>query len=199
MTTMHDFNNARPTHECGGTLLHGNGVSSADTYTYCSHCAAFRFDVNDQPFPTGTDRDANIAAWDAGELSSTNDERDRIGTPPADHHLFGGDACTDGGFGACEGCGVVLEPCEMCDGLGYHRDGCQEIDAPDGAGEVLSGSVVHHRGYTIMRGGYYGTTDDRADRWYVEHGEGGGPSDHRGPGHVSLAAAREAIDERIER
>lgn len=46
-----------------------------------------------------------------------------------DHHLHGGDACLFVN-GACRECGVGLAVCDLCDGTGYHRDGCREADEP---------------------------------------------------------------------
>lgn len=51
-----------------------------------------------------------------------------------------------------------------------------------------------YRGWTITRGAYQGTTDDRLDRWYIQR-ESDDVIDRRGPGHVTLAAAKAAIDE----
>jgi len=42
--------------------------------------------------------------------------------------------------------------------------------------------------YDIMRGGYYGTTDDRADRWYT-YDAADIIIDKRGPGHATRAEA----------
>lgn len=41
-----------------------------------------------------------------------------------EHPAAGGDLCLDDGSGCCGGCGVSLETCPECHGLGYHRDGC---------------------------------------------------------------------------
>jgi hypothetical protein len=51
-----------------------------------------------------------------------------------------------------------------------------------------------YRGYTIERGSYTGTHQDRADRWYVD-----GPSglrDRSGEGYHTLDEAKAAIDDR---
>jgi hypothetical protein len=55
------------THDCGGTILAGPG------YRYCDRCAAFTY-FNNMPIPGGTDRDANRAAFDAGEDESPDAE-----------------------------------------------------------------------------------------------------------------------------
>jgi len=47
--------------------------------------------------------------------------------------------------------------------------------------------------YTVGRGAYYGTPEDRADRWYVEDGESR-EVDRRGPGYRTRAEARRALD-----
>ena len=59
-------------------------------------------------------------------------------------------------------------------------------------------SVGQHRykDYTISRGGFQGTSDDRSDGWYVDH-KGADACDRRGPGHRTLTEARAAIDERL--
>ena len=49
-------------HDCGGTILAGPG------YHYCASCAAFAYDGAE--VPTGTNREANRAAFDAGESES---------------------------------------------------------------------------------------------------------------------------------
>lgn len=49
-------------------------------------------------------------------------------------------------------------------------------------------------GWTVRRGNYYGSTDDRADRWYAD--QDGHPIDHRGRGH---ATRKEAIVSLLDR
>lgn len=53
---------------CGGALLsNGDGTG----YLYCDRCGAFRAgDDEDEGFPTGTDREQNREAYDAGESRS---------------------------------------------------------------------------------------------------------------------------------
>jgi hypothetical protein len=51
-----------------------------------------------------------------------------------------------------------------------------------------------HRGYSIQRGAYYGTSDDRADRWYIDN-QTTTVVDRRGPGYATLAEARVAVDD----
>ena len=51
-----------------------------------------------------------------------------------------------------------------------------------------------YRGWNIERGAYQGTTDDRLDRWYVQHPDRDA-IDRRGPGYATLREAREAIDQ----
>jgi hypothetical protein len=48
-------------------------------------------------------------------------------------------------------------------------------------------------GYQITRGSYRGTSDDRADRWYIETITG--PVDRRGSGYRTRAEALQALDE----
>ena len=57
---------------------------------------------------------------------------------------------------------------------------------------ITTGSYLHH-GWTILRGGYVDTCDDRIDGWYIDP-----PDtdywDRRGPGYRTLRDACEAID-----
>lgn len=53
-------------------------------------------------------------------------------------------------------------------------------------------------GYDVSRGAYYGTTDDRGDRWYLDRIDNAGPIDHRGAGYPSRSAALDALAERLE-
>jgi hypothetical protein len=49
--------------------------------------------------------------------------------PASEHHEHGGDACDwDACRDVCRECGVVACPCDVCGGLGYHRDGCADTD-----------------------------------------------------------------------
>ena len=57
-----------------------------------------------------------------------------------------------------------------------------------------STKIHRYRGWMIMRGAYYGTTGDRADRWYIDPQHAAGPIDHTGSGYVTLADARASID-----
>ena len=51
-----------------------------------------------------------------------------------------------------------------------------------------------YKGYTISRGGYVDTPDDRSDGWYVDREESR-TGDRRGPGYQTLDEARAAIRE----
>ena len=51
-------------------------------------------------------------------------------------------------------------------------------------------------GYWIDRGNYVGTTDDRADRWYIN--TKGQPIDHRGAGWATHREAIEELSRRLE-
>ena len=53
--------------------------------------------------------------------------------------------------------------------------------------------MQHYRGYTISRGDYTDTTDNRLDRWYVEPDESTVVC-RIGRGYATLAAAKSAID-----
>ena len=50
---------------CGGTILSGGAGEQA--HDYCDRCGAFRYDSADEPFPSGSDRDANRRAYDDGD------------------------------------------------------------------------------------------------------------------------------------
>lgn len=50
------------------------------------------------------------------------------------------------------------------------------------------------KGYVAVRCDYEGTTDDRADRWYID--KIGEPVDHRGPGDRTR---REAVAQLVDR
>ncbi len=39
-----------------------------------------------------------------------------------------GALCVDDGSGCCAVCAVALVPCDTCEGVGYHRDGCAQIE-----------------------------------------------------------------------
>jgi len=62
-----------------------------------------------------------------------------------------------------------------------------------------------YKGYTLSRGAYSGTTDDRLDRWYIDRiesydsdGVRSNIQDRRGPGYRTQREAKDAINE-IER
>lgn len=54
-----------------------------------------------------------------------------------------------------------------------------------------------YRGFTITRGSYQGTPDDRLDRWYIDD-----PSrtvaDRRGAGFATLNEAKQYLDEMVK-
>ena len=50
--------------------------------------------------------------------------------------------------------------------------------------------------WLLTRGGYVGTVDDRADRWYVDR-EDARECDRRGGGYRTLADARAAIERAV--
>lgn len=58
------------THTCGGTILIGG--SGEQAHSYCDRCRAFLYNSADdaEDFPTGTDIEANRAAWDDGDERS---------------------------------------------------------------------------------------------------------------------------------
>lgn len=51
-----------------------------------------------------------------------------------------------------------------------------------------------YRGYSIQRGAHHGTSDDRADRWYIDD-QATTVVARRGPGYATLAEARAAVDD----
>lgn len=65
---------------------------------------------------------APCAACDAGDLERCPS---CVAAPPVDHSAHAGAACHDDG---CGGCGVSLDECDACHGVGYHRAGCVESD-----------------------------------------------------------------------
>lgn len=56
-------------HGCGGTVH--TGGSGDEAHHVCDRCGAFAYDsVYEGALPSGTDKVANQAAWDAGEDQS---------------------------------------------------------------------------------------------------------------------------------
>lgn len=53
-----------------------------------------------------------------------------------------------------------------------------------------------YKGYEITRGDYVGTTDNRIDRWYIDHSDG--PVDRRGAGYRTQQEAMEALDQMLQ-
>ena len=53
---------------------------------------------------------------------------------------------------------------------------------------------IRRAGYEVERGAYIGTTDDRADRWYLYRATRT-CIDRRGPGFATLREAAEAAEE----
>lgn len=51
-------------------------------------------------------------------------------------------------------------------------------------------------GYTLLRGGYVGTSDNRADRWYIDRNDTD-CLDRRGPGYRTVGDALSVLAERI--
>jgi hypothetical protein len=49
----------------------------------------------------------------------------------SDHASAAGALCTDDGTGCCSTCGVSLDVCEQCSGVGYHQAGCSEVEVTD--------------------------------------------------------------------
>ena len=57
--------------------------------------------------------------------------------------------------------------------------------------------IAKENGYSLVRGAYIGTCDDRADRWYVEH-ESDTIIDRRGAGYATKKDAYDAIDSKLQ-
>lgn len=55
-------------HNCMGSIVSGGTGEIA--HRHCDRCGAFQYDDAAGPFPTGIDKAANQAAWDAGESRS---------------------------------------------------------------------------------------------------------------------------------
>ncbi len=51
---------------------------------------------------------------------------------------------------------------------------------------------MYYLGYTITRGAYQGTCDDRLDRWYAYPADG--DIDRRGEGFATRRAAKQAVE-----
>lgn len=60
--------------------------------------------------------------------------------------------------------------------------------------QTITLAKARRLGWTIERGAYYGTTDDRADRWYVYRLDTYGAVDRRGPGFATRHEALKALD-----
>lgn len=54
---------------------------------------------------------------------------------------------------------------------------------------------IQNLGYTVVRGSFVGTTDDRIDRWYLEHPDDHPWVDRRGPGYNTLRDAYAAVND----
>jgi len=76
------------------------------------------------------------------QINAHLDLEDRVTDHEQDHSDAGGRLCKDeNDDGTCAVCGVGLDKCETCDGLGYHFGGCPDSDATDDAGSVIE---PHH-------------------------------------------------------
>jgi len=59
---------------------------------------------------------------------------------------------------------------------------------------MLTRKQAEAKGWRIVRGAYTGTTDDRADRWYIEHVRDT-VVDRRGGGFYTVRDALDAIED----
>jgi len=60
----------------------------------------------------------------------------------------------------------------------------------------MTRSQATQLGYTLERGAYTGTTDDRADRWYWAH-EDDDSVDRRGGGFYTIRDALQSLKENL--
>lgn len=51
------------------------------------------------------------------------------------HATAAGGLCADDGSGCCGACGVSLDTCPTCQGLGYHRAGCADSEEVQAAAQ----------------------------------------------------------------
>jgi hypothetical protein len=58
---------------------------------------------------------------------------------------------------------------------------------------MMMSKINRYRGYTIQRGDYLNTNDNRADRWYAER-EDSAMVDRRGQGYRTIQDAKAAVD-----
>lgn len=90
------------------------------------------------------------------------------------------------------------------DTCGWAADGRQVSEIPQHVPDDRRCEMTVQRRYTasdgskwiISRGGYVGTTDDRADRWYIDRAEADA-WDRRGCGYKTLADAQAAIERAV--
>lgn len=60
---------------------------------------------------------------------------------------------------------------------------------------MITEKQAQAQGWHIVRGAYAGTTDDRADRWYIQH-DSDTEVDRRGSGYRTKRDALDAIEEK---
>lgn len=66
------------------------------------------------------------------DISHTAEEHDAsvasyLDTEKTLHEAVAGAKCHDDGNGFCLTCGVEMTVCNVCNGIGYHREGCTLI------------------------------------------------------------------------
>ncbi|MEW8957841.1 MAG: hypothetical protein AB2448_01825 [Moorella sp. (in: firmicutes)] len=61
---------------------------------------------------------------------------------------------------------------------------------------TLTLKQARQKGYDVVRGAYHGTTDDRADRWYIMD-RSSPVIDRRGSGYRTRKEALEALTEAL--
>jgi len=103
-------------------------------------CAVSRFDHSELWDTYAIEWESNRDPTPITDALSDFDEQieahlsleDRVTDHEQDHSDAGGRLCKDeNDDGTCAVCGVGLDKCETCDGLGYHFGGCPDSDATD--------------------------------------------------------------------
>jgi hypothetical protein len=101
----------------------------------CRHC------YDDAPH-TAEQHAESVAAY----VDSVRDE----------HQAAAGIKCHEGPDGMCILCGVEMTHCNVCDGIGYHREGCRLSEDGEPYEMVLLVDGIHHgddrRRYAIQPG-----------------------------------------------
>lgn len=114
-------------HDCGGTILVGG---AGERHRYCDRCHAFTYKFGAE-IPSGTDKTANLAAWNAGDEESAESES----------RSFRDCWCTHCGHPVMAD-GVSIDPSDDVDGTGFDRPRCEETACSSHAVATYSGNVL---------------------------------------------------------